>query len=98
MITDIFYFIIHSNRLTYFGCKAYAGEDRSVKISCNIVSTSVSRETYAYSLKFNSEGGSQIDDVEEPTPPLTVLFPPAPYTSKRYSPFKGTKKSWLDPV
>lgn len=42
--------------------KAYAGEDRSVKISCNIVSAAVSRETYAYSLKFNSEGGSQIDD------------------------------------
>ncbi len=41
--------------------KAYAGEDRSVKISCNIVSAAVSRETYAYSLKFNSEGGSQID-------------------------------------
>ncbi len=42
--------------------KAYAGEDTSVEIKCTINVTATSRETYAYSLMFNSNGGSSIDD------------------------------------
>ncbi len=42
--------------------KAYAGEDTSIEIKCTINVTATSRETYAYSLMFNSNGGSSIDD------------------------------------
>ncbi len=42
--------------------KAYAGEDTSIEIKCTINVTATSRETYAYSLNFNSNGGSSIDD------------------------------------
>ena len=42
--------------------KTYAGEDTSMEIKCSIVVTATSRETYAYSLAFNSNGGSSIED------------------------------------
>ncbi len=42
--------------------KAYAGEDTSIEIKCTINVTATSRETYAYSLNFNSNGGSEVDD------------------------------------
>ncbi len=41
---------------------SYPGEDTSIEIKCNINVTATSRETYAYSLMFNSNGGSSIDD------------------------------------
>lgn len=42
--------------------KVYAGDDMSVDITCKIDFTATSREEYAYSLIFDSNGGSKIDD------------------------------------
>lgn len=42
--------------------KAYAGEDKNVFITCELIMTGTSRETYQYSISFDSNGGSSVDD------------------------------------
>ena len=42
--------------------KTYAGEDDSLEISCKITFTATSSEDYAYSLTFDSNGGSKVED------------------------------------
>lgn len=42
--------------------RSYLGEDASIKISCEIEVNATSRDKYAYSLNFDSNGGSKVED------------------------------------
>ncbi len=42
--------------------KAYVGEDKEIKITCSLVVNAESKEGYSYTVNFDSDGGSSIED------------------------------------